>query len=77
MDPWRVRGHRAIVIDPMPREPNTEERLLAPLLVGDRLPWKLDRHGEPLWLTVIEVASDTSYLVRYPDGTTELLVDSE
>lgn len=57
--------------------PDTEERLLAPLHVGDRLPWKLDRHGEPLWLTVIEVASDTSYVVRYPDGTTELLVDSE
>jgi hypothetical protein len=52
-------------------------RLLAPLEVGDRLPWRLDSDGEPLWLTVIEVVSSTSYIVRYPDGTTELLVDSE
>jgi hypothetical protein len=26
---------------------------------------------------VIEVVSDVSYLVRYPDGTLELLVDAE
>jgi len=26
---------------------------------------------------VIEVVSDVSYVIRYPDGTTELLVDSE
>jgi hypothetical protein len=51
--------------------------LLAPLQLGARLPWKLNRDGEPQWLTVIEIVSDVSYLVRYPDGTTELLVDSE
>jgi hypothetical protein len=51
--------------------------LLAPFHLGDRLPWKLDRHGEPQWLTVIEVVSDLSYMIRYPDETTELLVDSE
>jgi hypothetical protein len=50
---------------------------LAPLKVGDRLPWKLDRDGEPQWLTVIEVVSSVSYVVRYPDGTSEFLVDSE
>jgi hypothetical protein len=58
-------------------EPHAAASLLAPLNVGDRLPWKLDRHGEPQWLTVIEVVSDVSYVIRYPDGTTELLVDSE
>lgn len=58
-------------------EPDAAASLLAPLNVGDRLPWKLDRRGEPQWLTVIEVVSDVSYVVRYPDGTTELLVDSE
>ena len=52
-------------------------RLLAPLKVGDKLPWRLDADGEPQWLTVIEVVSDVSYLVRYPDGTLELLVDAE
>jgi len=51
--------------------------LLAPLKIGDRLPWKLDSNGEPQWLTVIAVVSSTSYIVRYPDGTTETLVDSE
>lgn len=51
--------------------------LLAPLHVGARLPWKLNPDGEPQWLAVIEVVSDVSYKVRYPDGTTELLVDSE
>jgi hypothetical protein len=58
-------------------EPDAAASLLAPLNVGDRLPWKLDRQGEPQWLTVIEVVSDVSYVIRYPDGTTELLVDSE
>jgi hypothetical protein len=52
-------------------------KLLAPLAVGDRLPWKLDRDGEPQWLIVDEVMSPTSYLVRFPDGQTEILVDSE
>jgi hypothetical protein len=51
--------------------------LLTPLEVGDQLPWRLDCNGEPQWLTVIEVVSSVSYIVRYPDGTTELLVDSE
>jgi hypothetical protein len=52
-------------------------KLLVPLAVGDRLPWKLDRDGEPQWLVVAQVISPTSYLVRYPDGKTEILVDSE
>ena len=52
-------------------------RTLAPLKVGDKLPWRLGTDGEPQWLTVIEVVSDVSYLVRYPDGTIELLADSE
>jgi hypothetical protein len=52
-------------------------RLLAPLEVGDKLPWQLCADGEPRWLIVIQVLSDVSYLVRYPDGTTGLLVDSE
>lgn len=52
-------------------------KLLAPLAVGDRLPWKLDREGRPRWLVVVEVISATSYLVQYPDGKTEILVDSE
>jgi hypothetical protein len=51
--------------------------LVAALKIGDRLPWRLDEDGEPQWLTVIEVVSAVSYLVRYPDGTIELLVDSE
>lgn len=51
--------------------------LLAKLAVGDRLPWKLGDDGEPLWLIVAEVLSPTSYLVRYPDGSTEILIDSE
>jgi hypothetical protein len=52
-------------------------RLLAPLRVGDQIPWRLDSNGEPQWLTVIEVVSTVSYVVCYPDGTTEMLVDSE
>jgi len=52
-------------------------RLLAPLKVGDKLPWRLGVDRDPQWLTVIEVVSDVSYLVRYPDGTIELLVDSK
>ena len=51
--------------------------LLAPLSIGDRLPWKLDHDGEPQWLVIVDVLSSTSYLVRYPDGSTETLVDSE
>jgi hypothetical protein len=52
-------------------------KLLAPLAVGDRLPCKLDRDGQPQWLIVVEVIDPTSYLVRYPDGKTEILVDLE
>jgi hypothetical protein len=57
--------------------PNSHTSLLAPLSVGDRLPWKLDHDGEPQWLVVIDVLSSTSYLVRYPDGSTETLANSE
>jgi hypothetical protein len=52
-------------------------KLLAALVVGDKLPWKLDRDGQPKWLIVVEVVDSTSCLVRYPDGKTEFLVDSE
>ena len=52
-------------------------RLLAPLVVGDRLPWRLTRDGEAEWLIVVEVIDGSSYRVRYPDGTTGILVDSE
>ena len=50
---------------------------LAQLEVGDRLPWKLNRDGELLWLIVAAVISSTSYLVRYPDGSTQVLTDSD
>jgi hypothetical protein len=49
--------------------PDSNSSLLAPLSIGDRLPWKLDHDGEPQWLVVIDVPSSTSYLVRYPDGS--------
>jgi hypothetical protein len=55
----------------------TMSQLLAPLNAGDKLPWRLDRDGEPQWLTVVEVLSDTGYVVRYPDGSLETLTDSE
>lgn len=58
-------------------KPYTAPARPAPLHVGDRLPWKLDRRGEPQWVTVIEVVSDVSHFIRYPDGATQLLVDSE
>ena len=51
--------------------------LLAPLEIGDQIAWKLDRNGDPQWLTVTEALSDTSYAVSYPDGTVETLTDSE
>lgn len=51
--------------------------LLAPLKVGDQLPWRLNPDGEPEWLTVIEVIDGVTYVVRYPDGTVGALVDSE
>jgi hypothetical protein len=52
-------------------------KLLSPLAVGDRLPWKLDREGRPRWLVVVDVLSATSYFVQHPDDKTEILVDSE
>jgi hypothetical protein len=52
-------------------------KLLAPLAVGDELPWRLRRDGEPPWLVVVELIDGSSFRVRYPDGTTEVLVDSE
>jgi hypothetical protein len=52
-------------------------KLLAPLRVGDQIPWKMSRCGEPLWLTVVEVLSDSSYSVRYPDGRIEILTDCD
>lgn len=50
---------------------------LAPLEVGDLIPWKLDASGEPQWLEVVHVLDAVSYLVRYPDGSHEVLTDSE
>jgi hypothetical protein len=67
---------RAMVVR-MKKRPNEDERLLAPLSAGDQLPWKLSSDGEPLWLTVTEVVGQSSYLVRYPDGSLETLTDSE
>ena len=51
--------------------------LLAKLMVGDRLPWRLDEAGNPTWLSVTEVRGPAGYVVRYPDGRTEVLTDSE
>ena len=59
-----------------PEQGPTAPRLLAPLDLGERVPWMLDRSGEPQWLTVIEVVSDTSYVVLYPNGTADTLTDS-
>jgi hypothetical protein len=50
--------------------------LLAPLRLGDVLPWRLGPDGEPEWLTVVEVVGGSSYRVRYPDGTAGVVVDS-
>ena len=52
-------------------------KLLAPLAVGDKLPWRLRRDGEPEWLVVVAVIDGSRYRVRYPDGTTSVLVDSD
>jgi hypothetical protein len=70
-------GHRAIVEAHAFLDTRLQSRLLAPLAVGDRLPWKLDREGEPQWVVVVDVLRSTSYLVRYANGSTETLVDSE
>jgi hypothetical protein len=56
------------------REPSP---LLAPLCVGDKLPWRLRPDGEGEWVIVVEVIDESSYRVRYPDGSIGLLVDSE
>ena len=50
---------------------------LAPLRIGDQIPWKLDETGEPQWLTVIAIESPGVYLVRDPSGNIERLRDSE
>lgn len=52
-------------------------KLLATLGVGDRLPWRLGRDGEPQWLVVVDVTGASRYRVRYPDGTVGEIVDSE
>ena len=57
--------------------PKQLARLLAQLNLGDQIPWKLDSHGEPQWLTVTEVIDEASYAVRYPNGTVEIVADSE
>jgi hypothetical protein len=51
--------------------------LLAPLAVGDKIPLQLRRDGEPEWWVVVGVIEDSRYRVRYPDGTTSVLADSE
>jgi hypothetical protein len=50
--------------------------LLVSLQLGDRLPWRLDADGEPQWLIVVEVVTQSEYVVEYPDGTRESLVDA-
>jgi ribosomal protein L35AE/L33A len=52
-------------------------KLLAQLQVDDQIPWKLDRDGKPQWLTVTQVLGRGGYVVRYPDGRLETLVDTE
>lgn len=72
---------RAIVVGVMQKDPDSgvvkTPKALAPLAVGDQLPWRLTRDGESQWLVVTEVIDASSYRVRYPNGTTGLLVDSE
>jgi hypothetical protein len=55
---------------------DSKSSLLAPLTIGNRLPWELDHEGDPQWLVVIDMLSPTSYVVRYPDGSLGALVDS-
>jgi len=52
-------------------------KLLAPLAVGDTVPWRLRRDGEPEWLVVVEVLEPSRYRVRHPDDTISVLIDSE
>jgi hypothetical protein len=51
--------------------------LLAPLAIGDELPWRRRWDGELQWLVVVELIDGSSCRVRYPNGTTGVLVDSE
>lgn len=69
---------------PINHDPPTAEELspddaaaLAPLSIGDQIPWKLDVDGEPQWLTAIAIESPGVYLVRDPSGNIERLRDSE
>ena len=65
-----------------PALPESDERqdhnmpLLAPLSIGDRLPWRLV-DGEPTWLIVTAVLGPGVHEVEYPDGSREILLDSE
>jgi hypothetical protein len=52
-------------------------KLLATLDVGDRLPWRLGRDGEPQWLVAVEVPGASRYRLRHPGGTVCEIVDSE
>jgi hypothetical protein len=63
-------------VERRPKKDSRTSPLLVPLAVGDALPWKLTREGDPQWLVVIEVIGTDRYVVRYPDGATGVLVDS-
>jgi hypothetical protein len=66
----RAQTRRATVglVERRPKEASQTPSLLAPLAVGDELPWKLSREGHPQWLVVIEVMGADRYVVQYPDG---------
>jgi hypothetical protein len=49
--------------------------ILAPLKVGDRIPYRMTAIG-PTWLVVVEVLGPKSYVVEYPDGHREVLRDA-
>jgi hypothetical protein len=80
--PGRVRQYRLRNLhgkegsERRPKEGGQTRSLLAPLAVGDELPWKLSREGHPQWLVVIEIIGTDRYVVEYPDGATQVLVDS-
>ena len=50
--------------------------LLAPLGIGDVLPWRLGPDCGPEWLTVVEVVGGSTRRIRYADGTAGVVVDS-
>lgn len=50
---------------------------LARLDVGSEIPYKLDTDGAPQWLLVTKILSEASCEVRYPDGSLQVLKDSE